>query len=347
MEINILCQEEQTALQHILTNSSRIVICAHKSPDGDAMGSSLGWASYLTSLGKQVTVVMPDAFPMFLQWLPGADAVKRFDKKPDDVQQAFNKADTVFCLDFNTTSRTEDLQPVIDSCKATLVIIDHHLYPQVNASLVISRPELSSTCEIIFSIIWQLGGYDKISQAAAQCLYCGMMTDTGGFTYNSTRPEIFFIISQLLAKGIDKDLIYNKVFHNYTEDCLRLRSYIIFKKLNVIKQLHASYYSVTRADMTKFHFQKGDLEGLVNDPLKMKGHKLSIAFREDTEVDGRILVSLRSSCGFHCQKMATEFFNGGGHADAAGGKLLNSNIAEAEQIALRAILAYKDELSEA
>jgi len=174
-----------------------------------------------------------------------------------------------------------------------------------------------------------------------------MMTDTGGFTYNSTRPEIFFIISQLLAKGIDKDLIYNKVFHNYTEDCLRLRSYIIFKKLNVIKQLHASYYSVTRADMTKFHFQKGDLEGLVNDPLKMKGHKLSIAFREDTEVDGRILVSLRSSCGFHCQKMATEFFNGGGHADAAGGKLLNSNIAEAEQIALRAILAYKDELSEA
>ena len=114
MEINILRQEEQTALQHILTNSSRIVICAHKSPDGDAMGSSLGWASYLTSLGKQVTVVMPDAFPMFLQWLPGADAVKRFDKKPDDVQQAFNKADTVFCLDFNTTSRTEDLQPVID-----------------------------------------------------------------------------------------------------------------------------------------------------------------------------------------------------------------------------------------
>ena len=170
-----------------------------------------------------------------------------------------------------------------------------------------------------------------MAKDCAQCIYCGMMTDTGGFTYNSTRPEIYFVIGQLLSKGIDKDNIYNRVFHNYSVNALRFRAHIIANKMKVVNELHASYFIVTKEDMHRFHFIKGDLEGVVNSPLQIKGLKLSISLREDTERHNLVLVSLRSSNGFHCQPMAVQFFNGGGHADASGGKLYCS-ITEAEQI---------------
>ena len=207
----------------------------------------------------------------------------------------------------------------------------------------ISHPEMCSTCEIVFRLINQLNGYEVMTKECAQAIYCGMMTDTGGFTYNSIRPEIYYIISKLLEKNIDKDKIYNKVFHNYSINALKLRSYIIYRKLQVIKKLNAAYFVITREELKRFHFIKGDLEGVVNIPQQIKGLKLSISLREDREQPNLVLVSLRSGNGFHCQPMATRFFNGGGHADASGGKLFCS-IQEAEQIALKAIIAYKDQL---
>lgn len=267
----------------------------------------------------------------------------RYDKRPAEVKRAFDAADLVCCLDFNQMMRVEDMRPVLEECKAKRLLIDHHIDPDRNNELTISRTEMSSTSEIVFSLIWQLGGYDDMAKDCAQCIYCGMMTDTGGFTYNSTRPEIYFIISQLLAKRIDKDNIYNKVYHNYSTNALKLRGYIIYNKLNVVEELHAAYFAVTKEEMRRFKFIKGDLEGVVNIPQQIKGLKLSISLREDTEKPNLVLVSLRSSNGFHCQPMAVRFFNGGGHADASGGKL-HCSIKEAEQIALKAILAFKDEL---
>ena len=170
-----------------------------------------------------------------------------------------------------------------------------------------------------------------------------MMTDTGGFTYNSSRPEIFLIISHLLEKGVDKDDIYNRVNHNYSSWCIRMRGYMMMQKLNVYEDLHASYFTLTREEMQRFHYIKGDAEGLVNEPLKIKGLKLSIYLREDTVRDNLIFVSLRSSCGFHCKQVAEKFFNGGGHADAAGGKL-HCSMDEAKEIAKNAIKYFAEEL---
>ena len=282
MDLNLLSTEETATLRNLLSHATHIVICAHKSPDGDAIGSSLAWMHYLQQIGKtDIKVCMPDATPDFLHWLPGHNCVIRYD--------------------------------------------------------------MSSTSEIVFRLISQLGGYGEMTRQCAACIYCGMMTDTGGFTYNSSRPEIFYILGQLLAKGIDKDEIYNRVFHNYSSNALRLRAHIILNKMKVIEELHASYYTVTKEEMTKFHFIKGDMEGLVNVPQQIKGLKLSISLREDTEKPSLVLVSLRSSNGFHCQPMAARFFNGGGHADASGGRL-HCTIEEAEQIVIKAILYYKEEL---
>lgn len=339
----LLTEEEKTLMKETIASANKFVITAHKSPDGDAVGSTLAWKYYLESLGKEAVVVLPDVAPDFLHWLPGYNTIVTFDKHKDKATLLLNDAQVIFCLDYNELSRTEDMQPVIEASKAKKMVIDHHVGPTIDAVMTVSHPEASSTSELVFRLILQLNGTGQISHDMAVCIYCGMMTDTGGFTFNSCNPDIFVIISELLRKKINKDLIYNRVFHNYSAWALRFRSYIILKKLNILESLHASYFSVSKKEMKEYHFIKGDLEGVVNIPLTMKGHKLSISLREDRDKPNLVYVSLRSSCGFHCRQMATEFFNGGGHEDAAGGKLFCS-IDEAEKVALKAILAYKDQL---
>lgn len=338
-----MTEQEAATLREMIAASQRIVVCAHKSPDGDAIGSSLGWSRYLKSLGKEVTVCIPDMAPDFLQWLPDTQEIVRFDKHPDQVQKLFDEADLVCCLDFSGVGRVDEMQAVLENCKSPMIVIDHHLDPTMTPQLLLSRHHLSSASELVFRIVWQLGAFDQMDIKWATCVYCGMMTDTGGFTYNSSDPDIYFIISQLLTKGIDKDKIYRNVFNNSSMSAIRFRGYLMNEKLRVFGNLHASYYSVTRKEMKKYHFVKGDLEGLVNEPLRIKGLRLSISLREDTERPNLVLVSLRSVDDFPANEVASKFFNGGGHLNASGGKLFCS-IHEAEEIAQKAIFAFEQRL---
>ena len=328
--------------QLISTAQSVLVVC-HKSPDGDAIGSSLGMAEYLRLRGKDVTVVVPDQYPDFLHWLPNSEKIVRYDKHPGKCDMLFKITDLIVCLDFNTPSRVEDMEPALVSSPARKILIDHHLKPDVDADLVISQPEASSASELVFRVVWQLGGFPELGKAFAIPVYCGMMTDTGGFTFNSTRPEIFFIIGELLTKHIDKDKIYRNVYHNYSYDRIRLMGYVMYEKLVYLPEYHASYYAITRDEQKRFNFIKGDAEGLVNIPQQIKGLKLSISLREDTEKPNLVWVSLRSVDDFPCNLVAERFFNGGGHLNASGGRL-NCSIDEAVEIARQAIVAFADTL---
>ncbi len=343
MDINInkLTDQEAATLKEKIAASLRIVICAHKSPDGDAIGSSLGWAYYLRSLGKNPVICVPDMIPGAISWLPGCETILRYDKRPEQVEKAFDEADLVFCLDFGSVGRLDEMDHVLAGCKAPRIVIDHHLAPNLEAEMMISFPHASSASELVFRLIWQLGGFEQLDKTWATCVYCGMMTDTGGFVYNSNNSDIYYIICLLLTKRINKDKIYRNVFNNSRLSAIRLHGYLMNEKLQVIESLHASYFSVSRKELKRYDFVKGDLEGLVNEPLRIKGHKLSISLREDSDVDNQILVSLRSVDDFPCNKMAEQFFNGGGHRNAAGGKLFCS-IEEAELVALKAILAFED-----
>lgn len=344
MNINILSASEADTLKEIINNAQNIVICCHKSPDGDALGSSLGWANFLLTNGKQSTIIVPDAYPDFLQWMPGVNNIVRFDKHTEKATELLYGADLIFCLDFNSSSRVDEMQSALDGSQAKKVMIDHHLDPKMETVLTVSHPDMSSTSELVFRIIWQLGKFEDISKECAVNIYCGMMTDTGGFTYNSSQPEIFFIISQLLTKGIDKDRIYRNVFNNFSHWAIRLRGYLMSQKLNVFNDLHASYFTISRRDMREFHFIKGDAEGLVNEPLRIKGMKLSVSLREDDRRDNLIWVSLRSVGTFPCNKMAEDFFNGGGHLNASGGRL-QCSLAEAEKIVRKAFAHYEGALT--
>lgn len=345
MKIELLSEAEIATLKENIDNSNRIVICCHKSPDGDALGSSLAWAEYLRTQGKEPDIIVPDAYPDFLQWLPGSDRIIRYDKHAaDKADEMLQKADLIFCLDFNGTNRVDEMKYALEQSPAHKIMIDHHLDPSMDTVLTVSHPQMSSTSELVFRIIWQLGGFEEMSRKCAVCIYCGMMTDTGGFTYNSNQPEIFFIVSQLLTKGIDKDKIYRNVFNNFSPWAIRLRGYLMSQKLNIFNDLHAAYFTISRRDMRDFHFIKGDAEGLVNEPLKIKGMRLSISLREDDRRDNTIWVSLRSVDDFPCNLVATEFFNGGGHLNASGGRL-HCTLDEAERVVRRAFAHYEDLLT--
>ena len=338
---NLLNEQELQALRTHIAQSSHILICAHRGPDGDAVGSSLGWAEYLRQQGKQVDIVMPTPFPDFLRWMPGSQDIRFYARHEAEAEQVIAQADLIFCLDFNGLQRLQEMQAPVAAAQAKRIIIDHHLAPDRSiAAQVVSFPTRCSTSEIVCRLIIELGGWDALPQKAAVCLYTGMMTDTGGFTYNSNDPEIYEVISMLLTKGIDKDKIYRNVFTVYSEDRMRLTGYILYRKLRFYYNRHASIFALTREEMRRFHFIRGDAEGLVNMPLQVKGMRLSISLREDTERDV-VRVSLRSVDDFPCNRMAEEFFHGGGHLNASGGEL-PFPLSEAMLTAERAIKAYAD-----
>lgn len=323
-----------------IENAQKIVIVTHISPDGDAMGSSLGLCHYLQSLGKEVKVIVPNAFPYFLKWMNGARDVVVNTYIPDVAQQMIKHADLVFCLDFNTLKRIGVLGEHVAASAAKKILIDHHLDPDESFDVVISYPKISSTCQIVFMLMTQLGDFDKISTVVAECIYTGMMTDTGGFTYNSNDPEIFEIISLLLKKGIDRDLIYRNVFNNYTDQRFKLLGYTLSQRMKIYPEHNASLIYLTKEDQKQFTLTKGDTEGFVNYPLSIKGILFSIFIREDEELTK---ISLRSQGTFPCNKFAGDYFNGGGHLNASGGEFYG-DIEDAISMFEEGLEKYADQL---
>ena len=326
-----------------LDKAERIVITTHTSPDGDAIGSSLGLWHYLRNRGKDVHVIVPNNFPDFLRWMSGTDEIVRYDKHKEQADQLIAGADIICCLDYNEISRIDAVGEPVLASKARKIMIDHHLHPSDFCGIIISHPEISSASEIVFRFICRLGGFDDISFEAAECIYCGMMTDTGSFTYNSNNPEIYYIISELMSKGIDKDAIYRRVYNTYSEGRLRLQGYVLYCKMKLFHEYNAALISLDREEQKRFHYNKGDTEGLVNIPLSVKGIIFSAFLREDTEKD-MVKISLRSVGSFPCNQIASEYFGGGGHLNASGGEFYGP-LKDAENILKQALVKYKELLN--
>ena len=333
----------QANIDHVekwFERADKIVIVSHVSPDGDAIGSSLGLWHFLNSQDKNVHVIVPNAFPDFLKWMPGAKEVIQYNRYKEFADKLIMEADVICCLDFNVLSRIDEMEEIVRVSPGRKMIVDHHLYPGDFARIVISHPQISSTSELVFRLICQLGNFSDITKEAAECIYTGMMTDTGGFTYNSNDREIYLIIGELLSKGIDKDEIYRNVFNTHSEGRLRLMGYVLYEKMQVFPQFNAALITLTREEQKKFQYKKGDTEGFVNMPLSMKGICFSVFLREDTEKD-MIKVSLRSVGTFPCNEVASEFFNGGGHLNASGGGFYGP-MEDAVALFKQALVKYED-----
>jgi len=338
---HILTNEEKERLHHLLAGADRVVVTCHVNPDGDAIGSTTALLQLLSRMGKEAVGLVPNPFPDNLKWMPRADELTVCAKAPEQALQWMESADLLFCLDYNGTSRVgETMSAMLKACKAPKIMIDHHLDPEPFCDLTISRPHMCSTCEVLLHVANEMGWTEEMTANEAASLYAGMMTDTGAFTYASSRPEIYECISLLLQKGIDKDKIYRDVYWTCSEGKLRLMGYMLYVKTEIMKKQHAALLTLTNQEYRRFPVKNGDTEGLVNMPLQIDGIKLSVFLREDTEVKGKIRVSTRSVDDFPCNEMAAEFFNGGGHKNAAGGSL-TCGMEEAVEIVRRAIKKYE------
>jgi len=336
----VIAQANVDHVEKWFVKAEKVVIVSHVSPDGDAIGSSLGLYHFLVSLDKTVHVIVPNAFPDFLKWMPGAKDIIQYNRYKEFADKLINEADVICCLDFNVLSRIDEMEEAVKNSPARKLMVDHHLYPGDFARIVISHPDISSTSELVFRLICQLGNFSDISKEGAECIYTGMMTDTGAFTYNSNDREIYLIIGELLTKGIDKDEIYRKVYNTCSEGRLRLKGFVLYEKMQVFPQFRSALITLTREEQKMFQYMKGDTEGLVNLPLAIKDVCFSVFLREDTEKD-MIKVSLRSVGSFPCNEVATEFFNGGGHLNASGGEFYGS-MEDAVELFKRALVKYED-----
>ena len=326
----------------ILNNSSRIVICTHVNPDGDAIGSSLALKHFLERNGKQATVIVPNIFPDFLKWLPGAESILIYTKQQEQIKTVIEAADLVIVCDLNQPNRLAGLEQDIMTSKAPRILIDHHLDPDTDfCQEIVSKPEMCAAAEVICSLLSEWEELDNISEDEATCLYCAMMCDTGAFSFNSNRPVIYEYISRLLAKGIDKDQIYRNVFWTASEARLRLQGYLLYVNMKVLHERHTAIITLTNEERRRFKVKNGDTEGIVNIPLTMFGTKLSVFINEDTEHPGIMKLSLRSVGDFPCDQMASRFFGGGGHKNASGGKL-QCSIEEAVEKVRAAIESYAE-----
>ena len=341
---NLLSEVDVQHLCTLLDKAHNIIVTCHVSPDGDAMGAVLAFSHFLWRKGKNAQPVVPNIFPDFLNWMPGVEGVRIYEKHENEVAPLVAAADLIICLDFNAPDRLQGLQKPVTDSQSPKIMIDHHLDPVDFCDWVVSRQEMSSTCELLYRILVQLEGLDPMTYEEAVCLYTGMMTDTGCFSYNSNRSDIYYIIGRLLTKGIDKDKIYRNVFFNYSAERFRLMGYMLYVKLEYFPEYHASLMTLTREEQKRFSHKKGDTEGFVNIPLQIGKSRLSVFLREDTERHN-IRVSLRSVDDFPCNRMAAEFFNGGGHLNASGGEL-SCTMDEAVQIVRKALKKYASLLTD-
>ena len=326
----------------VISSSKTISIITHWSPDGDAMGSSLGLYRYLKNLGKNVKVIVPNEYPAFLKWLPNDKYVLNHEINPKAAEKHVAKSDIIFTLDFNTLKRIEKLgEAILRNSVATKIMIDHHQQPDDYAQLYYHDVTACSTCELIYDLICGISGKNAIDKQIATCLYTGIMTDTGNFRFRSVTANTHRIVAGLIEKGADNASIYSAVQDDYSESRMRLVGYCLYEKLKILREYNSAYICLTQKEVESFDFEKGDTEGLVNYALSIRGIKFSAFFMER---DGMIKTSFRSKGNFDVNQFARKGWSGGGHMNAAGGAFTKS-MKECEEKFLRELEENKNDLA--
>jgi phosphoesterase RecJ-like protein len=316
------------AFEQYLAQAKKIVILTHMAPDGDAMGSALGMYHYVKA-GRSAHVIVPNEFPAFYAWMPGAQEIMVYEKCREACDAVMAEADLIICTDFNDPKRIGPAGEKLVAQTCPKILMDHHPFPVDFADLTFSDPEASSASEIVYRLLstfnFQLSTF---SEAIATCLYTGIMTDTGNFSFNSTRAELYEIVADLVRAGAQKDAIYNAIYNQHTENRMRLWGYALYRKMRVFPEYHAALITLDADELDRYHHQVGDTEGLVNMPLQIADVYYSVFIREERAKPGtphsRIRLSFRSQGDRPVNIFANEIFHGGGHANAAGGELFGT-----------------------
>lgn len=311
-----LTEPQTSELRTLLSSPRKVTIVSHKHPDGDAIGSSLGLYQYLIWKGHSVSVVMPTDYPQFLKWMEGNDQVVNHEREAQRAEALVMECEVLFCLDFNTPDRAFNLEKSIRSTGAKKVMIDHHPQPEPFVDFMMSDTASCSTAQLIHRFITMMG--DTVpNRACGECLYAGILTDSGSFRFPSTTSETHRIVADLLDAGVDNAAVYDRIHNAGSEHRMRLLGFCINDKLTVMKEFGTGFISLSMEEKDRFHFSPGDTEGTVNYPLSIDGIHFSAMFIEDREM---VKISFRSIGDFDVNAFARAHFSGGGHRNAAGGR---------------------------
>jgi len=306
------------SIQSLLATPKKIAIIPHRSPDGDAMGSTLGLYHFLLKYNHQPIVIAPNEFPDFLAWLPGSETVEIFEKNKENCTKILEEAEVVFTLDFNALHRVGEMEKVLEKLTAPFIMIDHHQKPDDYAAYTYSDPSFGSTCEMVYNFISLLGEKQAIDKTIGTCIYTGILTDSGSFKFPGTTGNTHRIVADLIDLGVENTTIPSLLFENSSYNRLQLLGRAL-QNMKVLPEHKTSYITLTQEELNSFQHVKGDTEGIVNYGLSIKGIHFTAIFIENKE-EQIIKISFRSQGGFDVNQFARDHFNGGGHRNAAGGK---------------------------
>lgn len=318
MSAPVFIEQQLQAMKSLLSTPKSVVITTHHKPDGDALGSTLGLKIVLENLGHKVTAVLPSEFPGFLSWMTGAEQCVDYLQDPNRARAALRHADLLFCLDFNDPSRVEKMEADLLQTSCTTVLIDHHLDPKPGfGHLQFSYPSVASTCELLVHMLMSLEVDTHLNRDAAEALYCGIMTDTGSFRFNSVTAATHRVVARLMEEGVRNDDIHAAIYDTSSAWRMRFLGYTLYEKMQVLEEYKTVIFTASQSDMNAFHHASGDLEGIVNYGLAIRGMQVAVFF---SERDGLVKISFRSKGMFSVKEIAEKHFEGGGHRNAAGGR---------------------------
>ncbi len=301
-----------------ITADSRIIITSHRNPDGDAVGSAMALYHTLKHIVNNLTVVLPNQFPDFLKWISASGQIVLYEAEEESgMKKLFDEADMVFCLDYNALSRVGKMEKAIQGTPAVKVLIDHHPYPDIEAfDFVLSKTSASSTAELVYEFLNELGFIKHIDKSAAECLYAGIITDTGSFSFSCNNPQTYRIVAEMVEKGVDAEKLHGLIYDTFSESRLRLLGFAFSSRMLTFPEFRTAIISFSKEDLQKFNYKSGDTEGIVNFPLSINDINVSIFITEREDI---IRISFRSKGDFAVNKIAQKYFDGGGHKNAAGG----------------------------
>ncbi len=313
-------------LNDLILKSSNIVIFGHENPDGDSIGSAVGMYHYLTALGKHPHIIIHSRLPEYFNFIIPAGSISYYVEDGEKCRRCIEEADLMLFLDMNGMNRTGDVSAAAEAARLRenaphCALIDHHLNPQTDSfDVVISDTEVSSACELLYHVLLAqpgvCGDVNNLPKECAEALLTGILTDTNNFA-NSVYPSTYLAVSQLQARGVDRDAIYNEVFRSYSEQRMRLMGHLLQDNMRCLPQ-GVAYFTLSIADKKKYDFVRGDSEGFVNLPLSIKEIRMTAFF---TEEPGFVKVSLRSKGNVDVNDFSHKYCNGGGHKNASGGRL--------------------------
>ena len=340
--MSLLSTDQISSVKALLSEQRRIVLTTHTNPDGDAIGSSMAMSRYLRKKGHEVTAIVPNQFPGFLSWIPGSGKMLIYEDNAKACQKALQKADLVFSLDYNALSRVGALTDILKRTEAPRILIDHHIEPETDSfAYCFSTTNTSSTAELVYDFMELMGDTDLIDREIAECLYTGIITDTGSFSFSANNEKTYRVTAELIRNGLDALKIHRLIYDTFSENRLRLLGHAISNRMMVWDDLHTALIYFDKNDLKQYNYKVGDAEGIVNFPLSMEKINLSILI---TERDKKMRMSFRSKGDFSVNELARKYFNGGGHKNAAGGTYFKSVKETIEEI--KSILVnHKDDLN--